>query len=589
MGSGKSKIAFVAYETPYAPCGGISAVMDYLPAAMAAESGLETIVISPLHFRSEKLCRLAFSGGLSIAARFELNTLGQRAKMLLLKVRDAQPGWYFITPQGGDPFSPALFSGQPHPYRLHPDSARNTQLLLRDSLVFGQAVVQSLAALDPKADWRLLLQDWEAATVALALAAAKPEPPVSARAWLTLHNSYDCPLYEPALNEVGLDPEAVPDIAQIENPAQESDPTVLRGALPHLESTVFTVSRQYALDLCEDLFQARIMAAHLQEWLGTGGNKPYRLVGIDNGCFQKPALPTKALDAIARGDIEPMQTWKEANRTAFLDALLNHQSSDEQPLWGDAQRFAQKSAGLTWFAMGGRDDPRQKGYDVMVSAVRRFLAEGGQAGFLFFPIPGDEGLAGLNFMRKLTWEHPGMVLALPFRFSSGYMAAMHGASFGVMPSLYEPFGGANEFYLWGSLGLARATGGLVEQINPVGGAGHELAREMAAPWHRPGDSPSGVLFRESGDISSALDDWQGINQAGYSLTGEGPDRVEQRSTLPLFQAMAHELKSALETCDRLYQDEPEDYFGMLKAGYDLVTSRFTWQICAREYLEWIFK
>ena len=63
MGTAKPKIAFVAYETPFAPCGGIAAVMDFLPERMAAESGLETLVISPLHFHSEKLCRLAFGGG----------------------------------------------------------------------------------------------------------------------------------------------------------------------------------------------------------------------------------------------------------------------------------------------------------------------------------------------------------------------------------------------------------------------------------------------------------------------------------------------------------------------------------------------
>ena len=587
MGSTNTKIAFVAYETPFAPCGGIAAVMDFLPAAMAAESGLDNLVISPLHFHAEKLCRLAFGGGFETAARFKLKALGREAEMLLLKVRGAEPGWYFITPQDNDPFCPPLFGGQPHPYRLHAQSGRNAELLLRDSLVFGQAVVQALAALDPDADWRLLLQDWEAAATALALAELADNPPIKARAWLTLHNSYDCPLYEPSLVEAGLDPQRTPDIALLRSPHAKSNPTMLRRALPRLEPEVFTVSRQYAKDLCQDMFQAHIMAAHLQDWLGLGDDKPYRIVGIDNGCFQKPALPFDALQAMDRGDPAPMRAWKNNNRAAFLKALLQYNPSAEQPLWGDAARFANESAGLTWFAMGGRDDPRQKGYDLMAGAARRFLDEGGRAGFLFFPIPGDEGLPGLNFLQKLTWDYPNLVLAMPFRFSSGYMAAMHGASFGVMPSLYEPFGGANEFYLWGSVGLARATGGLVEQINPPKDGEQHLARQLAAPWHRESDPASGVLFREPEHIPSAFEDWKAINQAGYSLGPEGPDRVQQRSGLTLFQGMTRELCRALWTCDRLYQERPPEYYAMLKAGYELVTSRFTWQNAAKAYLKHI--
>ena len=37
-------------------------------------------------------------------------------------------------------------------------------------------------------------------------------------------------------------------------------------------------------------------------------------------------------------------------------------------------------------------------------------------------------------------------MVLPFIFVEGYRAALQGAAFGVMPSLYEPFGMANEFY-----------------------------------------------------------------------------------------------------------------------------------------------
>jgi hypothetical protein len=68
--------------------------------------------------------------------------------------------------------------------------------------------------------------------------------------------------------------------------------------------------------------------------------------------------------------------------------------------------------------MAGRDDPRQKGYDVAAAAVEDYLTLNQRkpecAQFLFFPIPGDEGLAGLGFLRELADRFPEHVLAFPF-------------------------------------------------------------------------------------------------------------------------------------------------------------------------------
>ena len=41
-------IAFVSYETPFAPCGGIAAVMGRLPARVQAVSHVDSVVITPL-------------------------------------------------------------------------------------------------------------------------------------------------------------------------------------------------------------------------------------------------------------------------------------------------------------------------------------------------------------------------------------------------------------------------------------------------------------------------------------------------------------------------------------------------------------
>ena len=48
------KLAFVTYETPFAPAGGIAAVMARLPNYVSKASGLETIVITPYHHKIGK-------------------------------------------------------------------------------------------------------------------------------------------------------------------------------------------------------------------------------------------------------------------------------------------------------------------------------------------------------------------------------------------------------------------------------------------------------------------------------------------------------------------------------------------------------
>lgn len=45
------KIAFIAYEPPFAPCGGIAAVMGRLPGYVKDTSGLEVIVMVMGYFR----------------------------------------------------------------------------------------------------------------------------------------------------------------------------------------------------------------------------------------------------------------------------------------------------------------------------------------------------------------------------------------------------------------------------------------------------------------------------------------------------------------------------------------------------------
>jgi glycosyltransferase involved in cell wall biosynthesis len=396
------------------------------------------------------------------------------------------------------------------------------------------------------------------------------------RPFLTLHNSYDSGGVAPgALARVGIDPASCP------GPASSSQASVLERVLMGNKEKVFTVSQLFAADLAMDVYQTKVMAPHLQELLKE------RLVGVDNGPFANLAVDEDILDQALAGHYGPLLDWKKERKAAAVAAMEIFAPSTERPVWGDLGQF--KESDSPWFLMAGRDDPRQKGYDVAALAIKRYLKSGGPGHFLFFPIPGDEGQVGLGFLKKLAALEPGRVLVMPFIFREGFMMALQGATFGVMPSLYEPFGMANEFYLNGTPGIGRATGGIIQQIVPwrKAKAFTPSVEKQVRNWYSSQQPPSGVLFREPEDLPTEVADWREINEASYNATGGYPDRLVERSRLPLVKKMADQLGMALKDGVSIYQDPPV-YASMLAQGVRQIQANFSWVKAAEKYWRLIF-
>lgn len=521
-------------------------MMGRLPARVQAVSHVDSIVVTPFHHRIEKMAAL----GRSHEGSFGIS-LGDRNVLFHVYRHDDKLPYYFLLPEDR-----RYFAGLKHPYDVSGED------LVRDALLFGAAIPSALHVINPGKRWTLLLQDWEAATAVLAMA----ERPGRSRSFVTLHNSYDCNVSNEQLAYFGINAESCPG------------GTVLQRVLPLTELPVFTVSEQFAQDLTEDVLQTQVMAPQLQLTL-----KP-RLVGIDNGPFADLAVDPRALAEANAGNFQSLAEWKAAYRNSFLDALSKLYPGGDQPLWGDIAVFEKDAA--PWFVMAGRDDPRQKGYDVLARAAELFLEQKGQGRFLFFPIPGDEGRAGLGFLRKLAERYPESVLVFPFLFREGFVAALRGATYGVMPSLYEPFGMANEFYLNGTVAIGRATGGIVQQIAPLRAAASfgRQVQQRTARWHAPSAPPTGFLFREKDGLSSEADDWRAMNAAHYDREGGPNDRVQERSRLPLFQSMADELHYALTDAAGVARDQPQLYFRLLTAGVSHIQQNFSWNRAALEYV-----
>jgi glycosyltransferase involved in cell wall biosynthesis len=557
-------IAFIAYESPWFPASGVATVMDHLPSATEAAAHLPTVVITPLHLNSANIAALQMQ-------EVEVLELPYENVLILIPVLyyHAECPWYFLDIDYRTESHGPVFAGKRHPYDV------SKEALLRDSLLFGAAAAEALPAIArhrgtkaTSVEWNLIAQNWEAAPALLAFSSQWVIP---GRCHLTLHNSYDEFASTVDLSGVGIDPSRCPGGA------------ILERAFSIIEQPAFTVSDQFALDLTQDLVQREVMVSHLQADLNR-----YPVFGVDNGPFKALALGDADLRGAAIGDFGPLERWKSSNREKALSALDAHTETEDEPVWGDKSRFRRDES--PWFVMAGRDDPRQKGYDVAAAAVESYLTEHrdkpGCAQFLFFPIPGDEGLPGLEFLKTLAANFPQDVLVFPFIWEAVFTATLQGAAFGLIPSLFEPFGMANEFYLAGGcVGIGRATGGNLEQIVPLRAtsAFSRAVQVRADRCHGLSAHPTGILFRERDGIASACRDWQAINDAQYDKKGGSPSRVSQRRSFAVFREMAAELRIAIEDGIRVYRREPELYNRMLAEGVAHIQRTFSWQRAGQEY------
>jgi glycogen synthase len=559
------KIAFITYETPFAQGGGIAAVMSHLPQAIQSYSNLPTYVISPYHRNISKTTSL--ESEIDTLATIEIPFDGEFFELEILLL-DQEINWVFLKPSGKPHQSIPFFAGKRHPYDVEKNTAEGQSVLLRDALFLGKATSSALPRISQQSSWELLMQDWEAATTILAIS-NQDDTSFEYVPFLTLHNSYDSGIRDEDLLQIGV------------NPEECLGSTVLECSLPLVRDPIFTVSEQFARDLSSEILQTEIMIPHI------GPAITPRIVGVNNGPFVEKSIPDDVLTPAQNGDFVPIHEWKIKNRERAFAAMDQFTPSKNTPIWGDLQEFDRTDA--PWFVMAGRDDSRQKGYELACIAIDRFLSKNQHARFLFFPIPGDEGLPGIEFIRDLAEKYTHYILGFPFLFREGFFAIMQGANYGLMPSYYEPFGMANEYYLKGVGCIGRATGGITQQIVPnrqVPSYTSSVNRREKL-WHTSTSLPTGFLFRETDNIPNAVEDWIRINEANYELGSSDSDRLHQRRKLRTIQSMATELNSTLEDACQLYLTQRDLYYEMLINGINHINRNFSWEFAAKAYIDQI--
>jgi glycogen synthase len=548
-------IIFVTFETELAPSGGLAAVMKVLPREMARHE--KCFIVAP-YFRN-------ISRPQPILATFRLAIQDDEHTVEIRQATGADGfATYLLSAEG-------FFTAPADPY-LNPEGSDK---LVADALFFCAAVPKALAEIlrHRKAaaqDLLLNLQDWETAAVAQAV---RQRPDIKRFACvLTLHNPYDR----------HLDPGRSPQIAGLASHLRLQRGNVLSQMIPLMDGPLSTVSQNFADELLSDPLHTDVFAPHLQALLASKG-----VIGIDNGIFGELAFPfpEEVAHEAEQGRLEKLEQEKWARRTRlgaviedYQRRLAGHAGAGKES-WG--QDLTLSDPRVPVFLFVGRDDPRQKGFDVVAEAIRHIPI--GQARYVFAPMPGAEGLGGLTFLQKLAEERPGEVKVFPFRLDfEAFRALKAGSSFMVMGSLYEPFGAANEAYLAGMPVVARATGGLVQQVAPYPSASlSRQGRQLVALFHGRKAEPTGILFREPA-VPNVVEGWRTIVACDYWYRAPRGDRIEDRRGTALFDAMVQSAAWGLQDAIELYRSDQAAYARMIYHGYKMLDN-FRWDRAVRGY------
>lgn len=513
-------VVILSFENRYAMAGGLGTVMEYLPGALQ-DAGERVIMITPFHERLSSMRQAHRRGAFSCRFhRLQMSAGTGALPVSCFEEKQSLIPTYYIAIDG-------CFQGEQSPYACTDSGA-----LVRDSLSFCAAIPFVCAQLGITDRILFHLHDWETAAAALSVQNAERDGILrQARPVLTLHNSFDAFVGRQAYRDyLGID---------------QGDTTIIRAVLDRCTLPVTTVSSCFSVELTNDPLQTGVFAPHLQEAL-----RRSLPIGIENGIFGS-AEPAESI--VRRGRTKDvMRNQKAALRSELLRRMTNHRSGE------CVGRFRGGSGPV--FFLSGRMDLGQKGFDLAFRAFERLPRN--CAKLLFSPSPGSVASGdrqwqhALEYFERFTSRCKGDIEIWPFRLPyEQYRVFLEGSDFLVMPSFYEPFGAATEGMLSGTPVIARATGGLIQQVAPLQSPHLPLYYPSAIQdlWSATG--PSGLLFREQQHAGDKAE-WNAIISA--DLAG--------RTGIPLYERMVTEFEKAFRAAISVYAN-PETYFGLIHAGY----------------------
>ncbi|MCH7756460.1 glycogen/starch synthase, partial [candidate division KSB1 bacterium] len=403
------------------------------------------------------------------------------------------------------------------------DREKSAAALRENSMFFCQAAPFVLQKLGFNKNTLFHLQDWETILIALTAKTAMLDGILKSCASVcTLHNPFDSGwLKLDSLAKI-LDSERSKKI--YEN--LKDGITAHKIGLSLVDGALTTVSKNFAKELKQDILHTGHFAPHLQNIF-----EKSKIKGVNNGMFvdfppEFSEFAKPKSDKISMAKINRIRKTKLGKRAVLLKIL-----DDYHP----PQRFGSltyKSGSLTHLPehvpimlMSGRLDPNQKGFDIFLRAIDKFKED--EIKVVLSPLPVRE--SDLDIFRKVAESSQGNVIVFPVRMEKGFHELQIGSTFGLMPSIYEPFGAAIEYMVNGTLVIARKTGGLIDQIE------HEI---------------NGFLFKEPQRNYNLKNIKSFMKASGHS---------ELRETNPWCRDMVDSLYKILKRAIKLYQKENEKY------------------------------
>lgn len=526
-------IVYGVYENPFAKSGGIFAVADNYASALI-HAGRDVVVLTPYH---DNLKTTASSGDVEKIGECFVPFGAEPVSVELYEYNRNGVRWILMRAEG-------LFDAEGGASKTDPYIHEDPTKLLLDSLFASAAIPPALVALGLTENLMIHVQDWELAATALTVKLSLLKNALkSAAVVLTSHNPYDH----------GLPSGLLRLITHRKFPAEPPLETVYQHMIPLTDAPLTTVSQTFARELTTDPLHTVHFAGHLQ-----GVFKSQGVVGVDNGLFGKPqqVYSEKALKDARAGKPAKILGEKLQQRKTMFDVLSSYQP---EGAWGTLNGGKKKPLSelpddVPVFLMFGRLDPGQKGFDVLSRSIEAMPR--GQAKFILTPIVGGAPQSFVEDLKKLAETCAGDVVIYPFRMEQGYMETMAGVTYAVMPSLYEPFGGATEPYLQGTPVVARATGGLVQQVV-------DLKQDP--------QNGTGILYREP--PPEFPHEWSRLETASTP---------EDRLSVSVYREMVSALALALTRAGDVYRTDSISYGRMLSNLADKALT-FSWERTVKEY------
>jgi glycogen synthase len=526
-------LAFCSFENRFARSGGLSAVTtNILPFLKEVNHIPSVILITPFY------PEIMDQGALQPTEHsFDLsfNNISLRAEILEYTWKYNQPvkgslKEYYIKADGF--FDAGKGLHDPYAYD-RTNKERNAALQIRNALFFCKAVPLALQALNIRENIIFHLHEWQTAFISLTAKNAMLNGTLESCGTVqTMHNSYDARISRDMLSSL------------LENSERSTKPkedlSAYQIGLQLVDAPVTTVSEHFAGELTTDIIQTRHYAPHLQHIMNKSG-----VFGINNGMF---ADLSRKFPKGEKHTPDEVRNIKLNNRKALLKVLSTYRPAERfGELTYKGKTISKLPDHVPVIVMSGRLDPIQKGYYVLLRAIEQFAQDEIKAVLT----PMTAAPSDLDYFYEIACKCRGNVTVFPVRMQKGYKELQSGATFGIMPSIYEPFGAAVEYMASGTVNIGRATGGLVDQV----------------------DKECGFLYREDAAFYTTENLRDFIESAHI---------IQARKNNPWAESMAQSLYEIIRKAMKVYQEHPEDYYRMILSGFRKA-GQFNWKDNAEKY------